>query len=159
MRLAAYRALSCSCPIGNHFVYAISRVDDLIAAYAKAKDTDLDQNEKGNMRVEARERDVTGPIGLVPLPLADEGYTLCNVTNDRRMKIDGRGAYERQCLYVRVEQQILFQHLRALYPIPSNEHAASECMGACISSDCRGQNVSAFVSWPCFHKSRATSSV
>ena len=41
--------------------------------------------------MEALERDVTGPIGLVPVPLADEGYTLCNVPNDGRPKINVLG--------------------------------------------------------------------
>jgi len=46
-------------------------------------------------RMEALKRDVAGPIAPVPFPLADEGYTLCNVSDHDhgRLKIDGLGAH------------------------------------------------------------------
>ena len=37
------------------------------------------------------ERDVTRPICLVPFPLADECYTLCNVSDDGWLNFDRLG--------------------------------------------------------------------
>jgi hypothetical protein len=39
--------------------------------------------------MEASECDVAGPISLVPFPVADERYTLCDVANDGRLDFDG----------------------------------------------------------------------
>jgi hypothetical protein len=39
--------------------------------------------------MEAYECDVAGPIALVPLPFANERYTLCDVANDGRLHFDG----------------------------------------------------------------------
>ena len=39
--------------------------------------------------MEALECDVARPICLVLFPVADIGYTLCNVANDGRLNLDG----------------------------------------------------------------------
>ena len=39
--------------------------------------------------MEAFECDVTGPIALVPFPVADKRYTLCDIANDGRLNFDG----------------------------------------------------------------------
>ena len=50
----------------------------------------LDQKEKANMRcTEVLKCDVACPIPGVPFPLADKRYTLCNVTNDGWLYLDG----------------------------------------------------------------------
>ena len=53
-------------------------------------DTYLDQKEKPNTRwMKVVERNVTRSICLVPFPLSDKCYTLCNVSNDRWLNFDG----------------------------------------------------------------------
>ena len=39
--------------------------------------------------MEASECDVAGPIALVPFPVSDERYTLCDIANDGRLDFDG----------------------------------------------------------------------
>ena len=41
--------------------------------------------------MEALECDVARPICLVLFPVADEGYILCNPTNDKLLNFDGLG--------------------------------------------------------------------
>ena len=41
--------------------------------------------------MEAFECDVAGPIAVVPFPVADKRYTLCDVAHDGRLNIDGLG--------------------------------------------------------------------
>ena len=39
--------------------------------------------------MEVLECDVASPISIVRFPLADQGYTLCNVANDGWLDFDG----------------------------------------------------------------------
>ena len=39
--------------------------------------------------MEVLERDVARSVSLMRSPLADKGYKLCNVANDRRLNLDG----------------------------------------------------------------------
>ena len=41
--------------------------------------------------MEALKCDVAGSIAFVSFPIADKGYTLCDVTNDGRLNFDGLG--------------------------------------------------------------------
>ena len=41
--------------------------------------------------MEAFECDVAGPIALVPFPIADKRYTLCDVANDGWLDFNGLG--------------------------------------------------------------------
>ena len=44
--------------------------------------------------MEALECNVTSPIALFPFPDADKGRTLCDVTDDGRLTLDGLGLNE-----------------------------------------------------------------
>ena len=72
--------------------------------------------------MEAFECDVAGAIAIVPFPLADKRYTLCDVANDGRLDFEGLLCkLTSASVYVRTEKQAPFRRRRALRPTVVNE--------------------------------------
>lgn len=61
----------------------------MIQRKPNCEDTDLGEEEKGNMRrLNVLERDVACPIGFVSFSIADMSQALGNVGNDGRLDLD-----------------------------------------------------------------------
>lgn len=89
--------------------------------------------------------DVTRPIPSCLFTLSNERYTLCNITNERRLDFEGLDVNLRQCRSVSiVGRRDLFGIQNRCVPLSqmsSHKSTASEFKMACIVSrgDQRGQ--------------------